>query len=282
MPGVALDAARPCRAGASGPHRPGHARRACRRVLRARSGPGVAPRGRDRRDLGDGRREPAAGRRRGVDGAGPAGGADRRSAARAARAGRAPDDRPGRDLRRRRCAGRSTCRCSMARRRRRRHVRSVVGRAVAVASGSPAGPVHLNIPFREPLDPDCAALGPLPADGSDERPPGRPTPRRSPGGPRSRPTPSRTWPPAWPRPRAGSSSPARRTTRPCRRRSPASPPRPAFRSSRIRSRRPLRVRTIAATSWRTRTTSSGPDRGATRTCPTSSSASARPRPRSRC
>jgi 2-succinyl-5-enolpyruvyl-6-hydroxy-3-cyclohexene-1-carboxylate synthase len=47
-----------------------------------------------------------------------------------------------------------------------RHVRSVVGRAVAVAWGSPAGPVHLNVPFREPLVP-TAGLGPL-ATGDDE------------------------------------------------------------------------------------------------------------------
>jgi len=44
-----------------------------------------------------------------------------------------------------------------------RHVSSVAARAVATALAGPAGPVHVNVPFREPLVPD-GALGPLAGD----------------------------------------------------------------------------------------------------------------------
>jgi len=47
----------------------------------------------------------------------------------------------------------------------RRHVRSVVDRAIATARGEPAGPVHLNVPFREPLVPS-GALAPSVDGGS--------------------------------------------------------------------------------------------------------------------
>jgi 2-succinyl-5-enolpyruvyl-6-hydroxy-3-cyclohexene-1-carboxylate synthase len=51
-----------------------------------------------------------------------------------------------------------------------RHVRTVACRAVATAREAPAGPVHVNCPFREPLVPEPVERGPDAHGRSDGRP----------------------------------------------------------------------------------------------------------------
>lgn len=51
-----------------------------------------------------------------------------------------------------------------------RYVRTMAGRAVATAVRGPAGPVHVNCPYREPLMPSAALAAGAPEQRGDDRP----------------------------------------------------------------------------------------------------------------
>ena len=146
LAGIAFDAAR-TRAGATSERpRACPSRRASLGLLRARDREGDRPSRRRRVHQRHGRGGAPLRGRRGIDGARDAGALDRRSAARASRRGREPDDRPGRAVRRVRARvdrrarpGRCGRRADVARRGPRAHA-GVDGSAAGPRAPEPAVP----------------------------------------------------------------------------------------------------------------------------------------------
>jgi len=109
--------------------------------------------------LRDGGRELPPRDHRGRPVASPAGRVDGRPARRTARQRAEPDRRPDEALRRRRQGVLRTLPEPAAEERRLRSVRTTVCRAVATSTGTPPGPVHLNVPVAKPLEPTATPDG---------------------------------------------------------------------------------------------------------------------------
>ena len=274
MSRVEVDPARPCDAGAPGPSRPGPPGRAVGRLLRARPRAGIAASGGRHRDLGNGRGQPAAVCRRGVPSPRPPRPAHSGPTARTARSRGAPDDRPGPHLRwpRALVLGTAAARRCPRNTTPRPFRRGQSGRHRARRPGR-TGPSEHRVPGAARPD-----LGPRTARA--DRPWG--SARAAVHGRRGRATRARGGGPGRP-----GRTPRRGRARPDRRRSAGRPrssggPRPPRRGDGLPDP-PTRCpgfaadRTTGRSSSPTRTTWSDRDRGATRTGPSSSSGSGRPR-----
>ena len=143
-------------------------------VPRARPGQGEPPAGRRAVHVGHGGGELPPGGHRGRRVRRAAARADRRPAAGAARHRRQPDDRPGQAVRvavRWYARGRSARARGRARRRTGGRWPARPGRRRPATAGAFPGPVHLNLPFRDPLVPDDDTAWVEPLDGRPGRRP---------------------------------------------------------------------------------------------------------------